>query len=308
MRYWINVGGTPDYPVNWEGLNKLLEDVRCGKAAKDLKRHWLQQCIILLDDMLLKLPATSYLSHTAVCLCPSLPTSFCLPCILAQYRLHSPSRLHLSPPASPLPLPSLNLTSASCLPQPHLCLLPASVTPLPPPCLSHTSPPACLSLTSPSSPSTTPLPPACLSRTSPSCLPQPHLSLLPASATPLPPACLSHTFPSCLPQPHLSLLPASAAPLPPACLSRTCLPLPPACLSRTCLPLPPACLSCTPPACLSRTPPACLSRTSPSCLPQPHLSLLSASATALPPACFNWASSCSPHSQALVQVRYALLG
>ena len=38
MTYWINDDGTRDYPVNWEGLNKMLKDVRCGKVAKDLKK------------------------------------------------------------------------------------------------------------------------------------------------------------------------------------------------------------------------------------------------------------------------------
>ena len=38
MTYWINVGGTPDYPVKWEGLDQLLKDVQCGKVAKDLKK------------------------------------------------------------------------------------------------------------------------------------------------------------------------------------------------------------------------------------------------------------------------------
>ena len=38
MTYWINVGGTPDYPVKWEGLDQLLKDVQCGKAAEDLKK------------------------------------------------------------------------------------------------------------------------------------------------------------------------------------------------------------------------------------------------------------------------------
>ena len=38
MTYWINAGGTPDYPVKWEGLDQLLKDAQCGKAAEDLKK------------------------------------------------------------------------------------------------------------------------------------------------------------------------------------------------------------------------------------------------------------------------------
>ena len=38
MTHWINDDGTQDYPVNWEGLNKLLKDVRFEKVAKDLKK------------------------------------------------------------------------------------------------------------------------------------------------------------------------------------------------------------------------------------------------------------------------------
>ena len=38
MTHWINVDGTRDYSVNWEGLNKLLKDVRFEKVAKDLKK------------------------------------------------------------------------------------------------------------------------------------------------------------------------------------------------------------------------------------------------------------------------------
>ena len=38
MTYWINVDGTEDYPVKWEGLDRLLNDLQCGKVAKDLKK------------------------------------------------------------------------------------------------------------------------------------------------------------------------------------------------------------------------------------------------------------------------------
>ena len=38
MTYWINVDGTQDYPVNWEGLYQLLKDLQCEKVAKDLKK------------------------------------------------------------------------------------------------------------------------------------------------------------------------------------------------------------------------------------------------------------------------------
>ena len=45
MMYWIKVGGTPDYPVKWEGLDELLKDVQCGEVAKDLKKALMHHSI-----------------------------------------------------------------------------------------------------------------------------------------------------------------------------------------------------------------------------------------------------------------------
>ena len=38
MGYWINIGGTQNYPVKWEGLHQLLKDVEYGMVARDLKK------------------------------------------------------------------------------------------------------------------------------------------------------------------------------------------------------------------------------------------------------------------------------
>ena len=37
MDHWLTGGGTSDYPVTWEGLFTLLDDVGFSKVAEDLK-------------------------------------------------------------------------------------------------------------------------------------------------------------------------------------------------------------------------------------------------------------------------------
>ncbi len=34
----IESGGTEEYPSTWEGVYKLLEDIKCGDIARDLKK------------------------------------------------------------------------------------------------------------------------------------------------------------------------------------------------------------------------------------------------------------------------------
>ena len=36
MRQWLD-NGSPGYPVTWEGLIELLEDVDCAQVAEELK-------------------------------------------------------------------------------------------------------------------------------------------------------------------------------------------------------------------------------------------------------------------------------
>lgn len=94
MKHWINVDGTQDYPVSWEGLRQLLNDVEYVKVAKDLKKalqHYeLSPCSWVLN------------SHPA----PAKPR-YCI-----SYTMHS-------------------CTLSSFLPQPHLIFLSTSTSFLP---------------------------------------------------------------------------------------------------------------------------------------------------------------------------------
>lgn len=38
MGYWLDGGGTSDYPITWEGLYELLDDVEYSEITKDLKK------------------------------------------------------------------------------------------------------------------------------------------------------------------------------------------------------------------------------------------------------------------------------
>lgn len=37
MNHWLTTGGTPDYPLTWEGLYELLKDVECTEITKQLE-------------------------------------------------------------------------------------------------------------------------------------------------------------------------------------------------------------------------------------------------------------------------------
>ena len=38
MEHWLNGGGNREYPVTWDGLYALLEDVEFSEVAKELKK------------------------------------------------------------------------------------------------------------------------------------------------------------------------------------------------------------------------------------------------------------------------------
>lgn len=35
---WIEIAGTDEYPMSWQGLIELLEDIERGSAAEELKK------------------------------------------------------------------------------------------------------------------------------------------------------------------------------------------------------------------------------------------------------------------------------